>query len=134
MRKKTSVAFGPYGKFFRLFQNKQVEGFRAFVDFLMDKNETVNDAGLRNLYEMIYRDKFQEDYPGNKYEDLVIVHFTFKKPEINIISPKYTTFDMIGNFGGQFGLFEQVTGASFLGLINLIILLFKLIFSNHRHA
>ena len=53
-------------------------------------------------------------------------------PTIHEITPKYTVGDMIGNFGGQFGLFEQVTGASFLGILNLMILLFKLMFSPLR--
>ena len=106
-------------------------GSRALWDYLMDENMTIIDKGFRNLYNRFPGEKF-EGYPAKKFGDLIVVHLKFKKPEVNIISPKYTIFDMIGNFGGQFGLFEQVTGASFLGLINIVILIFKLIISVPR--
>ena len=70
-------------------------------------------------------DRFNKYFPSLNYDEMIVVHLQFMQPEVNIISPKYTVFDMIGNFGGQFGLFEQVTGASFLGLINLLVLTIK---------
>ena len=107
-------------------------GNKAFVDLLEDVNGTIIDEGLRSAYSMFYN-SFEENYPLDKYGSFIIIHLTFKKPDITIISPKYSVFDMIGNFGGQFGLFEQVTGASFLGIINLIILTIKLIFPSQRY-
>ena len=65
------------------------------------------------------------------FEDLVIVHFRFLKPEINIISPKYTTSDTFANFGGIFGIFAEITGCSFLGLLNILILVLKIIFCSY---
>ena len=65
------------------------------------------------------------------FEDLVIVHFRFLKPEINIISPKYTTSDTFANFGGTFGIFAEITGCSFLGLLNILILVLKIIFCSY---
>ena len=103
---------------------------------LYDHNETFTDQGLRRLYEAFNGGGAflsTTGYVGQSYEELIVVHLQFKQPEINIISPKYSFFDMIGNFGGQFGLFEQVTGASFLGIINLVILLLKWIFSCNKH-
>ena len=97
----------------------------------MDKNMTIIDNGLRNLYNKFPGEKF-DVYPDKNFGDLIVIHLKFKQPEVNIISPKYTIYDMIGNFGGQFGLFEQVTGASFLGLINIVILIFKLVISVPR--
>ena len=90
---------------------------------------------MRNLYDSLGENKFRDSYPIEKYiRDLIIVHLSFKQPEVTILSLKYSVFDMIGNFGGQFGLFEQITGASFLGILNLIILLIKLICPSGRNA
>ena len=61
--------------------------------------------------------------------DLVIVHWLILEPEINVIDAKYSIDDKIANFGGNFGIFAEITGCSFLGMLNFLILLFKLIFS-----
>jgi len=34
----------------------------------------------------------------------------------------YTTWDKFANFGGNFGIFAEITGVSFLGVLNLIFL------------
>ena len=124
------------GDYFDIGFDGRTIGNKAFEDLLYDHNETLIDQGLRRLYEAYIGGgvfNHSTGYVGQSYEELIIVHLQFKKPEINIISPKYSFFDMIGNFGGQFGLFEQVTGASFLGIINLVILLLKWIFSCNKH-
>ena len=38
----------------------------------------------------------------------------------------YTTWDKFANFGGNFGIFAEITGASMLGMINFILLVIKL--------
>ena len=104
-------------------------GNAAFIDFLMDYNQTLTDEGLRNAFNLLNADSKEEFNIKNakgKYFDFIIIHLRFLQPHIDIISPKYTVSDLIANFGGQFGLFEQVSGASFLGILNLIILLIKL--------
>ena len=64
-------------------------------------------------------------------KDLVIVHWRIVEPEIKVIDAKYSINDKIANFGGKFGIFAQITGCSFLVMVNFLILLFKLIFSPH---
>ena len=110
------------------------KNLKNFEDFIMDENRTLFDQGFRNVYDSF---KSKGDYnrrvPEKSFDgEWIVVHLEFKEPEIQIISPKYSFFDMVGNFGGQFGLFEQVTGASFLGIINLILILIKLLFSSRR--
>ena len=34
----------------------------------------------------------------------------------------YTTWDKFANFGGNFGIFAEITGVTFLGVLNLIFL------------
>ena len=66
-----------------------------------------------------------------KSEDLIIVHLRILKPHIKVIDAKYSIMDKFANFGGNFGIFAEITGCSFLGMLNFFILLFKLIFSPH---
>ena len=128
------------GKYFNLdnnyyqnnYQGSKVIGNAAFIDFLMDYNQTLTDEGLRNAFNLLNVDSNEEFDIKNakgKYFDFIIIHLRFLQPHIDIISPKYTVSDLIANFGGQFGLFEQVSGASFLGILNLIIIMFKLCLS-----
>ena len=63
--------------------------------------------------------------------DMIIVHLTVLKPEVDIIDVKYTTADQFAKFGGNFGIFAQITGCSFLVLLNIFILMFKLPFSSN---
>ena len=114
-------------------------GLKSFEDFLFDDNRTMIDQGLRNMYNLFLGGKlvgsnnFEIRFSDTKYDDLIVVHLKFQQPEVNIISAKYSIFDMIGNFGGQFGLFEQITGASFLGIINLLVILLKLCISSVKY-
>ena len=58
--------------------------------------------------------------------DLVIIHWRILKPQINVVDAKYTLLDKFANFGGNFGIFAEITGCSFLGMLNFLILLCKL--------
>ena len=130
--KRSNIELGGQGKYFSLNKGSP-KGSKAFIDFLTDKNKTILDQAFRNAYGTFSTPtEFENDFAGANYGELIVVHLQFMQPEINTISPKYTIFDMIGNFGGQFGLFEQVTGATFLGIINLIIILLRLLFSSRR--
>lgn len=131
-RKLLAIGGSQGGTYFKI-KNGKPEGFKAFIDFIMDENKTLIDAGLRNVLDTTFSNKYGEEYQNKKHEELVIIHLTFKQPEINIISPKYSAFDMIGTFGGQLGILEKLTGASLLGFINLMLLMFKLAFSFCKH-
>ena len=79
----------------------------------------MSTSGLDQRYEMDILDLFDQ---------AIIVELTFWKPEFNIIDLKYNIFDKFANFGGNFGIFAEITGCSFLGMLNFFILLFKLLF------
>ena len=71
----------------------------------------------------------------SKFKEAIIVEIIFLKPEMKIIDVKYSIFDKFANFGGNFGIFAEITGCSFLGMLNFIILFIKLLFfccNNHR--
>ena len=118
--------FGLVGKYYTSAAGRAI-GSRAIIDFVEDNDEIFYDSGLKNSSKRSRGERID-----GVYNSLIFVHLRFLDPKVNEITPKYTVGDMIGNFGGQFGLFEQVTGASFLGLLNLLILLFKLMFSPFR--
>ena len=119
----------PYsGKYYMLYMGQSFGSSKAIANYVEDTDAIFYDLALNST---IYKPDVVRNLI-NIYESLIFVHLRYMEPKINEITPKYTVGDMIGNFGGQFGLFEQVTGASFLGLLNLLILLFKLMFSPFR--
>ena len=69
-------------------------------------------------------------YFRRRLDQMIIVHVSFASQEVdmNIIDTRYTLSDRLGNLGGTIGIGEQVTGASLLTLIHLVVLVFKAIF------
>ena len=63
---------------------------------------------------------------------MIVVHLRFLQPKINIIDVKYTWSDLIAGFGGKFGIFAQITGWSFLGILNLLLAIIKLFFYSKK--
>ena len=47
--------------------------------------------------------------------------------EISLIDVKYTTMDRFASFGGNYGIFAEITGCSLLGLLSIVILTYKLL-------
>ena len=119
---------------FKIDENRKCHGERVFCDFFWPYNDRVDytvDKGLNNSFQVLKSTKIK-GYEYEKFEmarDLVIVHFRIMEPKIDIVDAKYSTFDKIASFGGKFGIFTQITGCSFLVMLNFLILLFKFIFS-----
>lgn len=129
LEKRTVASIGQNGKYFKTVKGK-VGGSQPFIEFLLDNNNTMIDKGLRNAYDFMGSvGSFEKDYPTANNHELIIVHLKFMQPDINIIGLKYSVFDMIGTFGGQLGILEKLTGASLLGMINLLLILVKVIFA-----
>ena len=134
---KESIGLKKYSYFEYNKKGNSTTGSKAFIDFLMDENNTLIDEGLKKAYDVFAHGEeqyFEINYPKSKYMDLIVVHLQFREPEINVIASRYSIFDMIGTFGGQLGILEKLTGASLLGMLNLILILFKLVFSSHRNT
>ena len=66
-----------------------------------------------------------DDEP-NLYENLIVVHLRFLTSEIESVDLAYSIWDKFANLGGNFGIFVEITGFSFLGILNIVILLLKL--------
>ena len=54
--------------------------------------------------------------------------------EISLIDVKYTTMDRFASFGGNYGIFAEITGCSLLGLLSIVILTYKLLFNKAKHT
>ena len=95
-------------------------------DFLM--NSTFMDPAVVN-FEAIKRDYPDPLNLGVKTplsRTMIIVHFRYIEPEMDYVDLTYTVWDKFANLGGNFGIFAEITGISFLGMLNAIILIFKL--------
>lgn len=111
-------------------------GQRAICEFLLPNNGTkIIDQGSAYTYNTLCN---QETYFNlsrmDMLSDVVIVHLRILKPDVQLIDAKYTILDKFANFGGNFGIFAEITGCSFLGILNFFIILFKFIFSSHQNA
>ena len=103
-------------------------GDTIFCEYFWPNSTRFFDDGLDQSFLSMNgnRYKFQRSYMAS---DLVIIHWRILKPQINVVDAKYSLLDKFANFGGNFGIFAEITGCSFLGMMNFIILVFKLIFS-----
>ena len=49
---------------------------------------------------------------------------------MTVIDTRYSLSDKIAKFGGTFGIWAEITGFSLLGIINVIIIIFKMLFKS----
>ena len=64
------------------------------------------------------------------FNNTIIVRLKYKSSEIEFTKLDVRTImtDKIANFGGTFGIWAELTGVPLLGMINLLIISFKLLF------
>ena len=98
------------------------EGTHHYQYFLhLALNATFLGSGMSNFRTAIYGS------PPTK-DDLAtaIVTLNFYPPEIDIVDVQYTFWDKFAAFGGNYGIFAEITGISFLGVLNFTLLIVKL--------
>ena len=116
-------------------------GDQYLIDFLQDKNNSVTDNGLIEFWNSFVNSdlekyeniRFTKDVKGlaieeDVYSDLIIIHLRFLEPIINSIDSRYTPMDKFAMFGGNFGIFAEMTGCSFFAILNIFIFLLKVLF------
>ena len=107
---------------------------KELCDYLMNVNGTIDPF---TWYEQMLLKHGQTDWKDLKdhaeknSDDLIIVHVNFDTPEaeLTFLDLRYSFYDKIASLGGTIGIAEQITGASFLTLVHLIVLIIKAIFN-----
>ena len=107
---------------------------KELCEYLINLNGTIDPL---SWYEkmLLKHDKTDwtvlNEYADTSFNDLIIVHVNFDTPEVelNVLDLRYSFYDKLASLGGTIGLTEQITGASFLTLIHLIVLIIKAIFN-----
>ena len=112
-------------------------GLETFCEFIVDKNNSLSHTLLKKAYmtaDYNYRYKrINSTYykiGQNFFNNTIIVRLRYKSSEIEFtkLDARTTMTDKIANFGGTFGIWAELTGVSLLGMINLLIISFKLLF------
>ena len=117
------------------YNSETCKGEAAFTDFFYDENATFLDKGYYNLNDYISNAKGSTRYQRAKmYQNAIIVHMKFMAPEVDLVDVKYTLMDKIAIFGGNFGIFVEITGWSLLGFLNLILLMLKIAFISRNNC
>ena len=114
--------------------HKPCTGQEALIDYVMDPKDIIVEKGFKNYFYIMRKNENFTLYRAKKFvENAIIIHFKFLKPEIDFIDVKYSFMDKLATFGGNFGIFEMVTGWSLFGILNLILMISKLFFGfNHN--
>ena len=104
--------------------------------YLFNQDDTgtlMNNTILSKFHESIlgiHNDKDNDvDTVDTWIERIVIVHVRFQAPRMHFVELRHSVWDKFANFGGNFGIFAEITGCTFLGILNCIILLLKFVSS-----
>ena len=111
-------------------------GSETLCEFIKDLNNTMSHSLLKQaLWPTDY------DSDGKRvnstffkraqtfFDNAIIVKLRYKTNEIQFTKQdvRTTATNKIANLGGTFGIWAELTGCSLLGLINLLIITFKLL-------
>ena len=124
--------------FFSNFKNSSCSGSSVICNYLIDSQNVLSNNLLK--YHMMQPEhkpvsenrlnstmfKISQHFMNN----IIIVRLRYKNSEVEMtkLDVRTTATDKIANFGGTFGIWAELTGCSLLGLINLCIISFKLLF------
>ena len=108
--------------FFSCRSSYECSGSKALCEYLMDYNNTLMEASMKNPI-MFNISKQAEILAKN----IIIVHMKFpsSKVDMTILESRYALSDQIANIGGIFGVWVELTGFSFLGIINVFLIVLK---------
>ena len=103
---------------------------KDICEYLLDANDTIEQ---KTWYEELAdEDIGKQSKPKFKYAtkllaDHIIVHINFASSsvEMNKLDARYSVYTKIANLGGSLGLYVQITGASILTMLHLVVLIAK---------
>ena len=107
---------------------------KEFLEYFYDLNNTITSKEYQNMFEAFKEPKTYAHFRATHiFNDAIIIHLKFMKPEIDFIDVKYTTMDKLATFGGNFGIFEMISGWSLFGILNLILMICKWFFGFNKN-
>ena len=101
-------------------------GFLTNKTFLASESFNFRQA-IHDFDYYYYHGNLNEKISADLLEKTIIVHVTLITPKIDLVDVEYPIWDKFANFGGNFGIFAEITGIHFLGVMNGIILAIKLL-------
>ena len=120
-----------------LFFSESCYGSEIICEYIKDLNNTISKDLLKKaLWPADYHSNGQRRHSTlfnmakTFFNNAIILRLSYKSSEIEFtkLDVRTTTTDKIANFGGTFGIWAELTGVSLLGMINLLIISFKLLF------
>ena len=111
-------------------------GSLALCDYFSDINGTFSHLSMKeSVWPSNYntngdrRHSYLFKLAQSMMENTIIVRLQYKRFEVemNKLDVRTTMTDKIANFGGTFGIWGELTGCSLLGMINLLVIVFKVI-------
>ena len=102
-------------------------GQKILFNFLQDRNHTFSEKSFKSILKSFH--VTDQSYYTKPYSDLIVIHVRYHQPEMMSVDIKYSVDDIFAKFGGLFGIFSQMTGVTFLCILNLIIISIKILIS-----
>ena len=111
-----------------------LDSYSYLQEFIIDND--FMDEGLNQFSQMlndVKRLRFNvnttDDFKVSMLNSMIVVHVRYLSPKVDFVDTTYTIWDKFANFGGNFGIFAEITGFSFLGTLNFFFLIIKYIIS-----
>ena len=112
----------------------------TLCEFVMDKNYTTLDSTTTNItwedeYDYINSYWKLKVKVGNRLKRMhtlmdnsIILRIIYESSMVNVetLDVRTTFSDKIANLGGTYGIWAEFTGCSLLGIIHLLIIIFKI--------
>ena len=102
----------------------KIIGKTPFLEYFLNQNNEMKDLDPKIKHK---RTKI-----SNINKNMIIVHLKYQSSKVDmaVIDTRYTLSDKIAKFGGTFGIWAELTGFSLLGIINVIIIIFKMLYKS----
>ena len=95
----------------------------------MDKGLSKFGQMLNDVNTFRFNVNTTDDFKVSMLNSMIVVHVRYLSPKVDFVDTTYTIWDKFANFGGNFGIFAEITGFSFLGTLNCFFLVIKYIIS-----
>ena len=111
-----------------------LDSYSYLHDFVTDNDfmdESLNRFSqmLNDVKRMKFNVNTTDDFKVSMLNSMIVVHIRYLSPKVDFVDTTYTIWDKFANFGGNFGIFAEITGFSFLGTLNCFFLIIKYIIS-----